>query len=134
MAERAAKALMESIPHLRVVKTRDGYDGMANLEDVLEDIRSSQASLLIVAMGNPLQEKWLYRHMAKTGAKLGIGVGAFLDFAAGEVSRAPQILRTLKIEWTYRLAKEPKRMFKRYIVGNPLFVARAIKERLTGSV
>ena len=80
----------------------------------------------MAAMGNPLQEKWLDRHLAETGARIGVGVGAFFDFAAGEVVRAPAWMNRLGIEWIFRLAQEPKRLWRRYVVGNPVFLWRVL--------
>jgi N-acetylglucosaminyldiphosphoundecaprenol N-acetyl-beta-D-mannosaminyltransferase len=86
----------------------------------------------MTAMGNPLQEKWLAEHLPATGARLGVGVGAFFDFAAGEVARAPAWMNKWGVEWMFRLAQEPRRLWRRYVVGNPLFLARALKARLAG--
>lgn len=97
---------------------------------MIEGIKASGARILVVAMGNPRQELWLDRHLADTGARLGVAVGAFLDFAAGKVSRAPEWMRKAGIEWLYRLGLEPRRLFARYVLGNPLFLARVLAERV----
>jgi exopolysaccharide biosynthesis WecB/TagA/CpsF family protein len=85
-------------------------------------------------MGNPRQELWLAEHLADTGAVLGVAVGAFLDFAAQRVPRAPVWMRSAGIEWMYRLAHEPGRLFGRYVAGNPLFLQRVVREQLAGRV
>jgi N-acetylglucosaminyldiphosphoundecaprenol N-acetyl-beta-D-mannosaminyltransferase len=87
---------------------------------------------VLVALGNPAQEKWIHAHIAETGARLGVGVGAFLDFACGAVPRAPRWMRSAGIEWTWRLLHEPRRLARRYVVGNPLFLTRVVRERLEG--
>src|SRR6185295_17459653 len=92
------------------------------------EIKASGADLLLVAMGNPAQEFWIERHLAATGCRLGIAVGALFDFLAERVSRAPMGLRRLRLEWLYRLALEPGRLWRRYLIGNPLFLARLTRE------
>lgn len=129
VAERAAAQLRARIPGLEVVGARDGYSSDDGA--VVEDVRGSDAGLLMVAMGNPKQEKWLHANLAATGARLGVGVGAFFDFTAGEVPRAPRWMRRTGIEWLWRLGREPARMWRRYLLGNPLFLWRAVRERVT---
>ncbi|GAA2803261.1 WecB/TagA/CpsF family glycosyltransferase [Crossiella cryophila] len=130
IAETAARNLTTRIPGLRVAGTRHGYFTPAEQSEVIEGIKASGARILVVAMGNPRQELWLDRHLADTGARLGVAVGAFLDFAAGKVSRAPEWMRKAGIEWLYRLGLEPRRLFARYVLGNPLFLARVLAERV----
>ncbi|ACT48692.1 WecB/TagA/CpsF family glycosyltransferase [Methylotenera mobilis] len=104
------------------------YNGYIDANEhiaVCERIHESGANLLLVAMGNPLQEKWIHQYGETTGAKLCIGVGALFDFMAGSVTRAPSWVRRIHCEWIYRLAIEPKRMWRRYMVGNFLFLIAA---------
>jgi exopolysaccharide biosynthesis WecB/TagA/CpsF family protein len=131
-AERAAGRLATRFPELRVAGTAHGYFEPEQSAAVVASVRRSGADVLIVAMGNPLQELWLEEHLAATGALMGVAVGAFLDFAAGNVPRAPRWMNRLGIEWLYRLAQEPRRMWRRYVVGNPLFVMRVLTEQLRG--
>lgn len=135
VAERAAAALSGSIPGLSVVGTRHGYldpAGDRRWADVADEIRALAPDIVVVAMGNPLQELWMSEHLGRTGARLGIGVGAFLDFVAGEAQRAPAWMQRTGIEWMWRLGQEPRRMFKRYVLGNPLFLLRVARRRLLG--
>ena len=128
VARSAAERLHARFNRLNIAGYRDGY-----FEDesvVVEEIRRSGAGVLMVALGNPKQELFLARHLAATGARLGIGVGAFFDFTAGAVPRAPAWMNRAGIEWVYRLAQEPGRMWKRYLVGNPVFLARSIREAI----
>jgi exopolysaccharide biosynthesis WecB/TagA/CpsF family protein len=90
--------------------------------------------VLLVGMGNPQQELWLAEHLADTGAVLGVAAGAFLDFAAQRIPRAPAWMRSAGIEWMYRLAREPRRLFGRYVAGNPLFLQRVVREQLAERV
>ncbi len=131
VAEGAARRLQEYIPDLEVVGTCSGYI-RPNLDyKVAEEIRVSGAEILMVAMGNPLQELWLDEYLPQTGAHLGVGVGAFFDFASGTVARAPRWMNRVGAEWLYRLGREPRRLWRRYLLGNPVFLARVAKERLS---
>lgn len=132
VAERAAAAMIERFPALKVVGCRDGYWSPAETGPVVDAIRSSGAAVVMAALGNPLQEKWLDRYLGRMGARLGVGVGAFLDFAAGEVPRAPAWMNRSGIEWVFRLAQEPGRLWKRYVLGNPVFLARVLRMRARG--
>ncbi|HMZ79998.1 MAG TPA: WecB/TagA/CpsF family glycosyltransferase, partial [Acidobacteriota bacterium] len=69
----------------------------------------------------------------QTGAKVGMGVGGLFDFYSGRIPRAPIWMREMGLEWLYRLLQEPGRMWKRYIVGNFVFLFRVIRERLSGT-
>jgi exopolysaccharide biosynthesis WecB/TagA/CpsF family protein len=132
VAERAAQRLKLQIDGLNVVGTHSGYFGETETSDVIAAIRASEADLLMVAMGNPRQEEWLAAHLESTGARVGVGVGAFFDFTAGKVVRAPVWMNRFGVEWIWRLVQEPRRLWRRYVVGNPLFLARVIGSRLTG--
>lgn len=130
VAEEAARRLSSRIHGLQVAGTRDGYFEPAESGEVARAVAATGAGVLMVAMGNPLQEMWLSRHLEATGARLGVGVGAFFDFTAGVVPRAPAWMNRLGIEWVYRLLQEPRRMWRRYVVGNPLFLLRVLRARV----
>jgi exopolysaccharide biosynthesis WecB/TagA/CpsF family protein len=125
----AASRLESQIEGLRVVGVAHGFTGESD-ELLAERVRRSGASLLIVALGCPTQELWLDRNLEASGALVGIGVGAFLDFAAGRVRRAPHWMNTLGLEWCFRLLLEPKRLWRRYLFGNPVFLLRAWRDTL----
>jgi exopolysaccharide biosynthesis WecB/TagA/CpsF family protein len=131
VAERAADGLRRRINALDIAGLHDGY--FQDNDAVVAAIKASGASVVMVAMGNPRQELWLRDHLDETGARLGVGVGAFFDFSAGQVRRAPAWMNRMGIEWLYRLAQEPARMWRRYIVGNPVFLWRVFVARLTRS-
>jgi exopolysaccharide biosynthesis WecB/TagA/CpsF family protein len=127
VAEEAVRRLTARIPDLLVAGTHQGY--LADDGEAIAAISSSGARVLMVAMGNPLQERWLQRNLAATGARIGVGVGAFFDFTAGAQRRAPAWLNKIGLEWLFRLFHDPGRLWRRYIVGNPLFLWRAWKTR-----
>jgi exopolysaccharide biosynthesis WecB/TagA/CpsF family protein len=126
---RAAEVLRGRIEGLNVVGTRDGYFKPDDEDEVIQEIRDSGAGILLVAMGNPAQERWIERCLDKTGARVGIGVGAFFDFQTGTVARAPMWMNRMGLEWVHRLLKEPRRMWRRYVIGNPRFIARVLRSR-----
>jgi exopolysaccharide biosynthesis WecB/TagA/CpsF family protein len=125
---RAAVTLRSRIPGLEIAGTYHGY--FTSRDHVAERIRSSGAKLLMVGMGTPLQEMWLAENLPATGASIGVAVGGFFDFMSGDVPRAPWWMRRCCVEWVYRLAREPRRMWRRYVVGNPLFLSRVVAQLL----
>jgi exopolysaccharide biosynthesis WecB/TagA/CpsF family protein len=84
-------------------------------------------------MGVPRQELWISRHLTGASCTMPIAVGALLDFLSGSVPRAPLWMRRMRLEWVYRLWIEPGRLWRRYIVGNPLFLARVIARKFAMS-
>ncbi len=129
VAERAAGRVVDELPDLQIAGVRHGYFSAGEGDLVAREIRATGAGLVMAGLGNPMQERWLDRHLETTGARLGIGVGAFFDFQAGEVQRAPLWMNRMGLEWVHRLAKEPKRMWRRYLVGNPQFLWRVVQQR-----
>jgi alpha-1,3-mannosyltransferase len=87
----------------------------------------------LVAMGNPMQEMWLAEHLEATGCRLGFGVGALFDFLSGDVLRAPLWVQSARLEWAYRLIKEPGRLWRRYVLGNPIFLLRVFGQWWSGA-
>lgn len=107
-------------------------------EPVLARIRAAKPDLVMVAFGAPKQEQWMAEVAPHLGPAVLLGVGASLDFVAGRVKRAPQWMSRLGTEWLYRLASEPRRLWRRYLVNDPRFVgilARALRQqaRLRGA-
>ncbi|ETX11201.1 UDP-phosphate galactose phosphotransferase [Roseivivax halodurans JCM 10272] len=130
VAEEAAKRLCLDHPGLRVVGTRDGYDGMANEAAAIAEINAAHPDILLVALGVPKQDRWLAENAHLLDVPITMGVGALLDFLAGRVARAPLAVRRAKCEWIWRLAMEPRRMAGRYLVGNAVFLARSVRNAL----
>jgi exopolysaccharide biosynthesis WecB/TagA/CpsF family protein len=121
-AEAAARSIRDRFPNVRVVGTIDGY----TRDGVIEAINAVSPDLLLVGMGNPLQEVWIDENRTKIDVGVAVGVGALIDVLSGEVARAPYLMRRLRAEWLFRLALEPKRMFRRYVFGNPAFLWRSM--------
>ena len=95
---------------------------------MLGKIRAAKPDLLFVAKGVPGQELWIADHREELACRAAIAVGGLFDFVSGRIPRAPKWMRRCGIEWTFRLYQEPGRMFRRYVVGNPLFLWRIRKE------
>jgi beta-1,4-glucosyltransferase len=98
-----------------VVGTCDGYEGIKNF-NLVNEINGLKVDVILVAMGNPKQEKWILDNYTKLNANFIVGVGALFDFLAGDKSRAPHVIRQMRLEWLYRLCLEPKRLMKRYTI------------------
>lgn len=133
VAEKAAATAMSKAPGLKIAGVQHGFFDSADTDAVINRINDSGADILLVAMGVPMQDIWLNRNRWRLKPALAMGVGAMFDFHAGKVSRAPRALRALGQEWVWRLAVEPRRMAKRYLVGNPVFIARAVNNALMAS-
>jgi beta-1,4-glucosyltransferase len=111
-----------------VVGYCDGYQGMSDIK-LTERINASGAEVLLVAMGNPLQESWILEHRDQLEVPIVSGVGALFDFWAGDKPRAPMIIQKLRLEWLYRLCLEPRRLLRRYTVDAVVFFADCFKYR-----
>jgi exopolysaccharide biosynthesis WecB/TagA/CpsF family protein len=130
VANQAALRAKTISPDLIVAGTRHGFYQSHEEAQIIEEINASGADILLVALGVPQQEIWIARNRHRLNARVVFGVGAQFDFWSGRISRAPLLLRKTGLEWTWRLAMEPKRLFKRYIIGNPIFVWRAVKDSI----
>ncbi len=128
VAEAAARTMTERYPGLVVAGIRDGYFSPDEESGVLDEINRSGAGVLLVAMGAPRQEVWLHERRERLSVPVRMGVGGLFDFYSGRIRRAPQWMRDVGLEWVYRLLQEPGRMWRRYVVGNPLFLMRVFRE------
>lgn len=133
VAARMAARLEAQHPGLDVCGHHHGYFQSAEETDaVIERINAAQPGLLLVAMGTPDQERWIETFRERIDARLLVGVGGLFDFYSGDKPRAPRLVRRLGMEWAFRLALEPRRLFRRYVVGNPAFLARVAWSAVTG--
>lgn len=131
-AEQLAAWIAGRYPGIVVAGCRDGYFPPADEADVIQQVRGSRSDLLLVAFGAPRQDVWVDQHLAELGVKVAVGVGGLFDFFSGRIPRAPLWLRRLGMEWCYRLYQEPRRLARRYLLGNPVFLARVLRERIAG--
>lgn len=113
-------------PGLRVVGARNGF--WTDDRAVVEEVRAADPDLLFVALPSPRKEFWLAEHLDDLGVPFVMGVGGTFDVVAGRVRRAPRWAQRLGAEWVFRLAQEPRRMWRRYLVGNARFAALTARE------
>lgn len=130
-AEGASKKLAALAPQHTFAVIHDGYFSAAEEPEIIARVAKLRPDILLVAMGVPRQELWIARNIDARHCTLPIAVGALLDFLSGTVPRAPLWLRRLRLEWLFRLAVEPGRLWRRYIVGNPLFLWRVMRQKLS---
>jgi exopolysaccharide biosynthesis WecB/TagA/CpsF family protein len=131
-AEAAAAALARLAPQHRYEVVHDGYFTREQDQKIAGKIAALRPDILLVAMGVPRQELWIDRNVTGSHCTLPIAVGALLDFLSGSVPRAPRWMRRFRVEWLYRLALEPGRLWRRYVLGNPLFLVRVLRQKLLG--
>jgi N-acetylglucosaminyldiphosphoundecaprenol N-acetyl-beta-D-mannosaminyltransferase len=126
VAEAAARQVIARVPGLRIAGTHHGYfdkrPGSDETLAVLRAINAARPDLLIVGFGMPIQEQWVEENRARLEVPVVLTAGAVFDLLSGELRRAPA--------WLGRLLIEPRRLAGRYLLGNPLFLARVLRERL----
>jgi N-acetylglucosaminyldiphosphoundecaprenol N-acetyl-beta-D-mannosaminyltransferase len=131
-AERAAKRLESDFPGIRIAGHHHGYITDRDTPDVLGMLDTAAPDMLLVGMGNPKQEEWIHRHLPRLRVPVSIGVGGLFDHWSGVLQRAPQWVRDLGMEWAQLLMQQPHK-WRRYFLGNPKFVLRAISDALQAS-
>jgi N-acetylglucosaminyldiphosphoundecaprenol N-acetyl-beta-D-mannosaminyltransferase len=117
-------------PGLVVAGYRNGYFGRESDREVVDQIRRSGAAILFVGMPSPFKEVWCERHREDLGVPVIMGVGGSFDVLAGFIARAPPWMQAAGLEWLWRLALEPRRLWRRYLVTNTIFVARTVVETI----
>jgi N-acetylglucosaminyldiphosphoundecaprenol N-acetyl-beta-D-mannosaminyltransferase len=118
VAERAAKLLEKNYPGVRIVGTHSpSEEHIARLDhsDILSRIHAAKPDILLVALGNPKQEKWIWIHRKRLGVPVAMGVGGSFEILVGDVRRAPKLIQRCGLEWLMRLAQEPSRLGPRYL-------------------
>lgn len=123
IAEKAAENLKAQFSGLFIAGTQDGYSNLTD-DEIVANINNSHCDILLVAMGSPIQEKWLIENRDKLQCNTALAVGGLFDFYSGAISRSPLWLRELGMEWVWRLLQEPFNKFNRYVIGTPLFLYR----------
>ncbi|HEX4344607.1 MAG TPA: WecB/TagA/CpsF family glycosyltransferase [Solirubrobacteraceae bacterium] len=128
VARQAGLRLRRTHPNLRIAGAHHGYFAIGSGHDdrVVEDINRCRPDIVLVGMGTPKQELWAQRTVDSLDCSVLWTVGALFDFVSGRVPRAPASLADNGLEWIFRLAIEPQRMWRRYLVGNPVFLSRVV--------
>lgn len=136
-ASKAADILKNKHPALQIVGVYSPPFGFENDEAenrrIAGMIRSAGPDILFVGLGAPKQEKWIYRHYKELGVPVSIGVGGTFEFVAGVVRRAPLWMQKSGLEWLWRLAMEPKRLWRRYLVEDMEFFWLVLKQKFSKS-
>jgi N-acetylglucosaminyldiphosphoundecaprenol N-acetyl-beta-D-mannosaminyltransferase len=130
VAGKAAGELRKGRPGLEVSGTHHGLfekSGPEN-EAVVREINALSPDVLLVGMGMPLQERWLMQNHESLNARVFLTGGAVFDYASGELRRGPRFLTDNGFEWLARLLMEPRRLWRRYLIGNPLFALRVLRQ------
>jgi N-acetylglucosaminyldiphosphoundecaprenol N-acetyl-beta-D-mannosaminyltransferase len=133
VTEAAAERLLARYPALPIAGCHHGYfdrdSGSPENEAVLERIGRSRADILLVGMGMPVQERWLYDNWSRLPSMVIMTGGAIFDYTSGRLRRAPAFFTDNGLEWLGRLLIEPRRLWRRYLVGNPLFLWRLLRQK-----
>jgi len=133
IAEETAQLLKKDAPTLNIALTHHGYfdktPGHQENEAVIQAINAAKPDILMVGFGMPLQEKWIMENFERLEVKVVMPVGAAFDYVSGNVRRAPRWMTDHGLEWLGRLIIEPKRLWKRYIIGIPIFFWRVFLQR-----
>jgi N-acetylglucosaminyldiphosphoundecaprenol N-acetyl-beta-D-mannosaminyltransferase len=134
VAQEAAKRLRVRYPDLEIAGVRHGYfDHSARSpenEAVVEEINAAAPDILLAGLGMPLQERWLMENWQRLDVRVALNCGGVFDYVSGRVRRGPRALTDNGFEWLARLLVEPRRLWRRYLIGNPLFLLRVLKQRL----
>ena len=133
-AEAAKKTLQARHPNLQIVGTHCppyGFESQPEeLASINSKIKTAAPDILFVGLGAPKQEKWIYQNYQELGVPVSLGIGVSFELVADMVQRAPLWMQKWGLEWLFRLIVEPKRLWKRYVMGNPQFMWLVIKQRL----
>jgi len=115
-------------PHIQIVGYRNGYWSGDEEQKIVEAIKNSKPDILFVAISSPKKEIFLEKYLEDLGVPIVMGVGGSFDVIAGKIKRAPIWAQKNGWEWFFRLIQEPRRMWKRYLIGNTIFIGVVIKE------
>lgn len=128
VSRNVAERIARDYPNVILAGRRNGYFSDAEEKEIAETISKSKPDILFVGITSPKKEKFLARWSEAMGLPVCHGVGGSFDVMAGKVQRAPERWQRLGLEWLYRVKQEPRRLWKRYLVTNVLFIKMIIKE------
>lgn len=131
--EAALANFRTATPWHEFVAVSDGFFGQSGSARVLQDLSVLNPDITLVGMGSPSQEIWIADNIRQGHGRVVFGVGALFDFVSGAVPRAPQSIRNLRLEWLWRLIQEPSRLWRRYILGNPVFLFYVLRYKVFGA-
>jgi N-acetylglucosaminyldiphosphoundecaprenol N-acetyl-beta-D-mannosaminyltransferase len=133
-ADKAKETLERRHPNLKIVGTHCppyGFESQpAELALINSKIKAAAPDILFVGLGAPKQENWIYANYLDLGVPISVGIGVSFEMVADMVKRAPVLMQKTGLEWFFRLMVEPRRLWQRYIIGNPLFILLVLRQRL----
>jgi N-acetylglucosaminyldiphosphoundecaprenol N-acetyl-beta-D-mannosaminyltransferase len=136
IAESARIILTQKYPGLKISGVCCPPYGFENdtieNENIIRMINSCMPDLLFVGLGTPKQEKWIYKYRNQYNAIVSIGIGASFDFVVGRLHRGPRWVQKIGLEWLFRFIQEPRRLWKRYLIGNAVFMWLVMKDLIKG--
>jgi N-acetylglucosaminyldiphosphoundecaprenol N-acetyl-beta-D-mannosaminyltransferase len=134
IAEKAAERIKARFPKIRIAGIQHGYFnknfGDIENEAVIREINAAAPDILVLGFGMPIQEKWLMENWGNIRARVALTGGAVFDYVSGDLPRAPRWMTDHGIEWLGRLVIEPGRLWRRYLIGNPIFFWRIFLQRI----
>lgn len=128
----ATENLLKIYPNLKIVGYHEGFFEKDSEENVIKEINSLKPNVLFVAMGAPVQEKWIYNHQKELKVDIAAGQGGTFDYESGKIKRAPKIIQTLCIEWLWRLILQPSRIRRMIVLPIYLFKVLTVKDITKG--
>lgn len=132
VVEKCVEELQRRHPNSQIVGWRNGYFSLQEEEEIVQQINSSEATVLFLGFSSPFKEEFVYRNREKLEQiRLIQGVGGSFDIVAGITKRAPLWMQKSGLEWFYRFLQEPRRMWRRYLVTNSLFIWLVLKEKFS---
>lgn len=123
VVEKVRNVLMEKYPNLEIVGYRNGYFSEEDEPCIVQEIAQSRADIVFVAFSSPKKEYWINKYLDELSVPFVMGVGGTFDVVAGVTDRAPAWMQKTGLEWFYRFIQEPKRLWRRYIIGNIKFIS-----------
>ena len=128
--QKAREVLLQRYPHLQIVGNQDGYVEAGEMSSVVQEINSSEAEILFIALGSPKQELWIEEYLPQLNIRVCQGVGGTFDVIAGHVRRAPRVFRQMHLEWFYRLMSNPRRLLRQTAL--PKFMFQVLYKKVFG--
>jgi N-acetylglucosaminyldiphosphoundecaprenol N-acetyl-beta-D-mannosaminyltransferase len=128
IVQRTACEIEERYRGIKVVGTRNGYFAETDEEDILADINAKAPDLVLLGMASPKKEIWILKYRDRVKASVIIGVGGLFDVIAGKIPPAPDWMKDHGLEWFFRLIHDPRRLWKRYTIGNSHFLLLVLKD------
>ncbi len=132
VVEKAAKNLCQEYPGLTIVGWHDGYFDFKQDSNIVDTIRDARPDVLLIGMSSPMKEKFVSKNLHRLNVPVCLGVGGAFDIAAGVCRLAPGWVSKIGLEWFYRLAQEPQRLWKRYLITNSIFIWLVLGEFMKG--